>query len=45
LAFRFGYFSKDEHVRIYRLMDECIALAYGLRKSIRGKTTSRRVSK
>ena len=45
LAFRFGYFSKDEQVRIYRLMDECIALAYGLRKSIRGKTTSRRVSK
>jgi four helix bundle protein len=43
LAFRFGYLSKDEHVRIYRLMDECIALTYGLRKSVRGKATSKRV--
>ena len=41
LAFRLGYLSKDEHVRIYRLMDECIALTYGLRKSLSGKTTSK----
>jgi four helix bundle protein len=43
LGLRLGYLAKGEYDRIYRLMDECIALTYGLRKSVRGKATSKQV--
>lgn len=44
LGLRLGYLAKEEHVRIYSLMDECIALTYGLRKSLRAQTTSKQAS-
>ena len=41
LALRLGYLSEFEHLRIHKLLDECTALTYGLRKSLRRKTTPR----
>lgn len=41
LALRLGYLSESEYLRIHKLLDECIALTYGLRKSLQRKTTSR----
>ena len=38
LGRRLGYLSKEEYDRTYKLMDECIALTYGLRKSLRIRT-------
>lgn len=32
-----GYLSDNEYNRIYKLLDECLALTYGLKKSLRGK--------
>ena len=37
LSFRFGYLSEDKYNQIAKLMDECLALTYGLRKSITNK--------
>ena len=34
LSFRLGYIAKNEYQRISNLLDECIAVTYGLRKSI-----------
>jgi four helix bundle protein len=45
LALRLGYLSEAEHLSIYKLMDECIALAFGLRKSLRRKVTRREGSR
>lgn len=42
LALRLGYLSKKDYDQLYRLLDECIALTYGLRKSIRGKRAIQR---
>jgi len=38
LSLRLGYLPKKAYDRVYKLMDEYIALTYGLRKSLRGKT-------
>lgn len=38
LGLRLGYIGKEEYDRTYKLMDECIALTYGLRKSLRVRT-------
>ena len=37
LSFRLGYFSADSYKRTTSLLDECLALTYGLRKSIGNK--------
>ena len=37
LSFRLGYISEKEYHRISRLLDECLAITYGLRKSIVSK--------
>jgi four helix bundle protein len=42
LAQRLGYATKDQYDRLYGLMDECIALSYGLRKSLPVKKTTRK---
>jgi four helix bundle protein len=34
LSFRLGYISKNEYHQIDSLLDECLALTYGLRRSI-----------
>jgi len=38
LSFRLGYLSEYEYKRISILLDECLAVTYGLRKSINVKT-------
>ena len=37
LSFRLGYISEKDYHHISRLLDECLALTYGLRKSIVSK--------
>jgi four helix bundle protein len=37
LSFRPGYLSKDRYNQIAKLLDECLALTYGLRKSLANK--------
>jgi four helix bundle protein len=37
LAFRLGYLSQSDYDRLFKLLDECLALTYGLRKSLRSK--------
>lgn len=37
LSFRLGYLSEDKYNQIAKLLDECLALTYGLRKSIVNK--------
>jgi four helix bundle protein len=37
LAFRLEYLAKDNYDPLYKLLDECLALSYGLRKSLRAK--------
>jgi four helix bundle protein len=37
LAFRLGYLLKERYYQINKLVDECLALTYGLRKSITNK--------
>jgi four helix bundle protein len=34
LSFRLGYISEDEYRHINTLVDECLAVTYGLRKSV-----------
>jgi len=34
LSFRLGYLSGDRYNQIAKLLDECLALTYGLRKSL-----------
>jgi four helix bundle protein len=38
LSFRLGYISEDEYRHINTLVDECLAVTYGLRKSVITKT-------
>jgi len=38
LSFRLGYLSEYEYERISILLEECLAVTYGLRKSINVKT-------
>ena len=38
LSFRLGYLSEYEYSKISALLDECLAVTYGLRKSITAKT-------
>ena len=33
-AYRLGYITQQEHSRLHRRLDECLALTYGLRKSL-----------
>ena len=37
LAFRPGYLSQSDHDRLFKLLDECLALTCGPRKSLRAK--------
>ncbi len=37
LSFRLGFISETEHLKISSLLDECLAVTYGLRKSIHHK--------
>jgi four helix bundle protein len=37
LSFRLGYLSEENYRRINALLDECLAVTYGLRKSIVAK--------
>jgi four helix bundle protein len=39
LSFRLGYISEIEYQHISTLLDECLAVTYGLRKSISARTT------
>ena len=34
IAYRLGYLKQDAYDSLYEIVDECIALTYGLRKSI-----------
>jgi len=34
LGLRLGYLPKNDYDRLFKLLDECLALTYGLRKSI-----------
>ena len=38
LSFRLGYLTDGIHEEIQQLVDECMALTYGLRRSIRTRT-------
>lgn len=35
LALRLGYLTEDEYDHLHGILDECVALTYGLRKSLR----------
>jgi len=37
LSLRLGFISEVEHLQINSLLDECLAITYGLRKSINSK--------
>ena len=37
LSLRLGYLTEKEYHRLFELLDECFALTYGLRKSVRQK--------
>src|SRR5262247_658080 len=41
LALRFGYLAESDYDCLYKLLDECLALTYGLRKSLNRKQTSK----
>jgi four helix bundle protein len=41
LALRLGYVSKRDYDRIHEMLDECLALTYGLRKSLRASRIER----
>jgi len=35
LGYRLGYLKKENYDHLYEVMDECLALTYGLRKSLK----------
>jgi four helix bundle protein len=37
LALRLGYLAEQDYRRLYEVLDECLALTYGLRKSLIAK--------
>ena len=37
LALRLGYVTRTDYDRLYKALDECLALTYGLRKSVNRK--------
>jgi len=37
LALRFGYVTQGDYDCLYKLLNECLALTYGLKKSVSGK--------
>ena len=37
LALRFGYVTEGDYDCLYKLLNECLALTYGLKKSVNGK--------
>lgn len=37
LSLRLGYLTEMKHDRLHKLLDECLALTYGLRKSVRAR--------
>jgi four helix bundle protein len=41
LALRLGYVTGADYDRLYPALDECLALTYGLRKSLNRKQTSK----
>lgn len=42
LALRLGYLAKKDYDSLYKLLDECLALTYGLRKSLRVKRAAKK---
>ena len=42
LGLRLGYFPKNDYDRLFKLLDECLALTYGLRKSLRAAKSSKK---
>jgi len=38
LAFRLGYIKMENYDHLYKLLDECLALTYGLRKSLKARS-------
>ena len=43
LALRLGYLPQIEYDHLFKLLDECLALTYGLRKSLRSKKVNKNV--
>jgi hypothetical protein len=41
LALRLEYLTLVDHNRLHRAVDNCLALTYGLRKSLKNKSVSR----
>ena len=41
LALRLGYVKQNDYDRLYKTLDECLALTYGLRRAVNGKQTSK----
>ena len=37
LGLRLGYYPKDDYDLLFKLLDECLALTFGLRKSLKRK--------
>jgi len=37
LALRFGYVARIDYEHVYQALDECLALTYGLKKSVNRK--------
>lgn len=37
VAFRLGYLTENAYNHLYEILDNCLALTYGLRKSLRNK--------
>lgn len=35
VAFRLGYITEDVYLHLYEILDDCLAITYGLRKSLR----------
>jgi four helix bundle protein len=40
LALRLGYVKRADYDRISRVLDECLALTYGLRRAVNGKQST-----
>ena len=38
LVYHLGYLNKENFDLLYRLLDECLALTYGLRKSLKARS-------
>lgn len=41
LALRLGYVKENDYNRLYKMLDECLALTYGLRRAVNAKQISK----